>query len=230
VTHEGNHLIELLPRKPQRSLLAVCEAVDLTIEQVLCEAGDETRYAYFPTSAFVSLISEVDGKSCLEVGMVGREGILGVHLALGVATTPLRALVQGAGSAWRVEVGDLRREVATHVALRRTVDRYVYVLMSQFAVAAACVRFHLIDARLARWLLMTQDRADSSSFQVTHEFLAYMLGVRRVGVTTAAGALQRRGLITYHRGQLEVLDRTGLEGAACSCYASDRRAYRRQLP
>jgi CRP-like cAMP-binding protein len=223
-------LIELLPRKPQRSLLAVCEAVDLTIEQVLCQAGDETRYAYFPTSAFVSLISEVDGKSCLEVGIVGREGILGVHLALGVATTPQRALVQGSGSAWRVEVGDFRREVAAHVALRRTLNRYVYVLMAQFAVAAACVRFHVIDARLARWLLMTQDRADSSSFQVTHEFLAYMLGVRRVGVTTAAGALQRRGLITYHRGRLEVLDRAGLERAACSCYASDRRAYRRLLP
>lgn len=230
MSQESNHLIELLPRKPRRSLLAVCEAVDLTIEQVLCEAGDENRYAYFPTSAFVSLISEVDDKSSLEVGLVGREGVLGVHLALGVSTAPVRALVQGSGSAWRVEVGDFRREVANHVALRRTVDRYVYVLMAQFAVAAACVRFHLINARLARWLLMTQDRAGSDSFEVTHEFLAYMLGVRRVGVTTAAGALQRRGLIAYHRGHVEVLDRAGLERAACSCYASDRRAYRRLLP
>jgi len=230
VSQDGNHLIEILPRKPQRSLLAVCEPVALTIEQVLCEAGDETRYLYFPTHAFESLIGEVDDKSCLEVGMVGREGILGVHLALGVATAPLRALVQGSGKAWRVEVGDFRREVASHIALRRTVERYVYVLMAQFAVASACVRFHLIDARLARWLLMTQDRADSDCFQVTHEFLAYMLGVRRVGVTTAAGALQKRGLIAYHRGKLEVLDRAGLELAACSCYASDRQTYRRLLP
>jgi CRP-like cAMP-binding protein len=226
---EGNHLIEQLPRKPQRSLLAVCESVNLTIEQILCEAGDTTRYVYFPIDAFVSLITEVDGKSRLEVGMVGREGILGVQLALGVDEAPVRCLVQGSGTAWRVDGGDFRRELAKHVALRRTVDRYLYVLMQQFAAAAACVRFHLIDERLARWLLMTQDRAGSDSFHVTHEFLAYMLGVRRVGVTTAAGALQRRGLIVYHRGQLEVLDRAGLELASCCCYANDQRAYRRLL-
>jgi CRP-like cAMP-binding protein len=222
-------LIERLPRKPQRSLLAVCESVDLTIEQVLCEAGDESRYVYFPTDAFVSLISDVDAHSCLEVGMIGREGILGVHLALGVGTAPVRALVQGSGAAWRIAGGDFRRQLAEHTALRRIVDRYLYVLMTQFAVAAACVRFHLIDQRLARWLLMTQDRAGSDSFHVTHEFLAYMLGVRRVGVTSAAGGLQKRGLVAYHRGQLEVVDRAGLELAACSCYASDLRAYRRLL-
>jgi CRP-like cAMP-binding protein len=224
-----NHLIDGLPRNPKRSLLAACEPVELTIEQVICEAGDETRYVYFPTHAFISLISPVDDHSCLEVGMVGREGMLGMHLAQGISAAPLRALVQGSGTAWRVEGSAFRREIAKHVALRRTIDRYLYVLMKQFAVAAACVRFHLIDARLARWLLMTQDRAGSDSFRVTHEFLAYMLGVRRVGVTSAAGELQRRGLVTYHRGQLEVLDRAGLELAACSCYATDRQAYRRLL-
>jgi hypothetical protein len=150
VPRELNQLIERLPDKPQRSLLAACEPVLLTIESVLCEAGDETTYVYFPNDGFVSLISEVDANSCLEVGMVGREGMLGVHLALGIAASPLRALVQGSGTALRVEGGDLRREIARHVALRRTVDRYLYVLMAQFALSAACLRFHLIDERLAR--------------------------------------------------------------------------------
>ena len=157
--------------------------------------------------------------------MVGREGMLGVWLALDVTDTPLRAIVQGSGSAWRIAALPFRRELARSPALRRILDRYLCVLMAQLAASAACLRFHRIEPRLARWLLMTQDRAHADRFHVTHDFLAYMLGVRRVGVTMAAGALQERGQIAYHRGELVVLDRAGLEASACSCYAADRRVY-----
>jgi CRP-like cAMP-binding protein len=224
-----NHLIEILPRQDRRNLLAVCEPVELVMSAVLCEPGQPTRHAYFPTHSFVSLLTLVDEKSTLEVGMVGREGMLGVQLALGATITPLRGLVQGSGEAWRITADALRKQLALSAALRRNIQLYVYVLMKQFASSAACVRFHQIDQRLARWLLMTQDRAHADDFHVTHEFLAFMLGVRRVGVTSAAGVLQRRGLIEYRRGAVTVVDRSGLEAAACSCYATDRSAYKRWL-
>ena len=220
-----NHLIELLPRQDRLRLLAVCEPVQLTLGTVLSEHGKPTRHVYFPTDAFISLIALVDGKPALEVGMVGREGMLGAQLALGVVTAPLHALVQGPGAACRITTAAFRKELARSATLQRVLHRYVYVLMAQTAASATCLRFHLIGPRLARWLLMTQDRAHSSSFRVTHEFLAYMLGVRRVGITGAASTLQRNGLIEYHRGDLTVLDRSGLEAAACGCYAADRKAY-----
>lgn len=220
-----NHLIELLPRAAQRRLLALCEPVELVLSQTLCEPGTATLDVYFPTEGFISLVAPNDGAAALEVGMVGREGMLGAQLVLGVDTVPLRALVQGLGRAWRVGQGPFRAELAQSAPLQRLLQRYVYVLMAQLAAAAACLRFHLIGPRLARWLLMSQDRAHADRFRVTHEFLAYMLGVRRVGITAAAGELQRAGLIEYRRGQLTVLDRAGLEAAACSCYAADRRVY-----
>ena len=220
-----NHLIELLPRKDRQHLLGLCNPVPLPFAEVLCEPGRPTRYVYFPTEGFISLVALIDGSPGVEVGMVGREGMLGAHLALGVAVAPLRALVQGSGIAWRIGTPTFRRELARSAALREGVHRYVYVLMAQLAASTACVRFHLIGPRLARWLLMSQDRARSDSFRVTQEFLAYMLGIRRVGVTLAASVLQRTGLIEYHRGNLTVLDRSGLELAACGCYAADRRAY-----
>jgi CRP-like cAMP-binding protein len=229
LTNTENHLIELLPRRDRLLLLDICEPVELVLSQVLGERGTPTRHVYFPTGAFISLVTPLDGKPVLEVGMVGHEGMLGAQLVLGVSTTPLHALVQGSGGAWRIAIGPFRRELARSEALRRGLSHYVYVLMQQLASSAACLRFHKIDARLARWLLMTQDRAQADRFHVTHEFIAYMLGVRRVGITAAAGILQRNLLIKYHRGELQVINRRGLEAAACSCYATDRDTYAQLL-
>ena len=220
-----NHLIARLPDGDRERLLSVCEPVDLALSTVLCERGENTAWAWFPTGSFISLISLVGGHGGVEVGMVGSEGMVGAQLALGVPTSPLRALVQGAGPAWRVAADDLRALLDASPALRDVMHRYLYVLMSQQATSAACLRFHQIDRRLARWLLMSQDRAGAASFHVTQEFLAYMLGVRRVGVTVAASELQRAGLIEYHRGRLTVLDRAALETAACDCYAADNATY-----
>ena len=180
---------------------------------------------YFPTEGFISLVAMIEGTPGVEVGMVGREGMLGAELALGVPTAPLHALVQGAGASWRIEATAFQRELSASPGLQRSLHRYLYVLMAQLATSAACLRFHQIGPRLARWLLMTQDRANSNSFHVTQEFLAYMLGVRRVGVTMAAGVLQRSGLISYHRGDFTVLDRSSLEAVACGCYAAGRESY-----
>lgn len=220
-----NHLIELLSRTDRTRLLRLVEPVTLKLSEVLGEAQQPVRHVYFPVDAFISMLTPIEGHPGLEVGMVGREGMLGAQLALGVTKSPLRALVQGAGSAWRVDVAPFNAELARSEGLKRVLHRYLYVRMVQLAGASACLRYHLIAPRLARWLLMSQDRAHRAQFHVTHEFLAYMLGVRRVGVTMAAGTLQRAGLIAYHRGELTVVDRSGLEATACGCYAADRQAY-----
>lgn len=220
-----NHLIKLLPRSDRLKFLSSCEDVQLVLADVLCVAGEAAPFVYFPVDGFISLVATTDGSPCLEVGMVGREGMVGAHVGLGVITTPVRAVVQGAGSSWRIGSKDFQRELAGSEAFQRVLDRYVCVLMSHLSTSAACLRFHEIGPRLARWLLMSQDRAHADSFRMTHEFLAYMLGVRRVGITAAAGVLQRDGLIEYTRGDLRVLDRGGLEAAACGCYAADNKGY-----
>jgi CRP-like cAMP-binding protein len=224
-----NHLIDKLPRAGRRALLAICEPVDLVLSDRLGATDVVTRFAYFPIDATISLVTPIDGKPVLEVGMVGREGMVGAELALGVLRSPLHAVVQGPGKAWRVPSAAFRRELARSPALRVLLNRYIYVLMVQLGASAACLRFHLIGPRLARWLLLMQDRARSDHFHVTHEFLAYMLGVRRVGITSAAGLLQRDGLIEYRRGELIVLSRSGLEAAACGCYTTDQRTYSRVM-
>jgi CRP-like cAMP-binding protein len=220
-----NHLIDLLPAKDRVRLMAVCEPVELVLSEVLCEPGKSTRYVYFPTCGFISLVAMAEGGPGVEVGMIGIEGMLGSQLALSVTITPLHAVVQGQGTAWRVATVPFKRELARSPALQRVLNRYVYVQMAQQGASAVCLRFHLIAQRLARWLLMSQDRAQSDSFRITHAFLAYMLGVRRVGITAAASALQRGGLIHYHRGEITVLNRSGLEAAACSCYAANQKTY-----
>ncbi len=229
LTTAQNSLVAHLPHAERQRLLSLCEPVHLVLSEVLLVQGTPSLYAYFPVDGFISLLQQIEAHLPLEVGMVGREGMLGVQLALGVATSPLLAVVQGAGSAWRVEQSAFQHELRQSPALQQSLNRYIYVLMAQLASSASCLRFHLIDARLARWLLMSQDRAHSDAFHVTHEFLAHMLGVRRVGVTVAAGNLQRNGLIEYHRGELRVLDRSGLEAAACSCYGRDKEIYRTSM-
>ncbi len=225
-----NHLFALLPTRDRRRLESLCEPVELQLSSVVCEPGDKLRHVHFPVDSFISLLAVDATKSTLEVGMVGREGMLGLHEVLGVAQAPTRALVQGAGTSLRMATADFRSELQLSAALRAVLLRYVHVSMQQLASSALCMRFHALRPRLARWLLMTQDRAGRDNFQVTQEFLSSMLGVRRVGVTAAALALQGRGLIDYHRGDMHVLNRAGLQAAACSCYASDRAAYQAQFP
>ncbi|MBI5255703.1 MAG: Crp/Fnr family transcriptional regulator [Burkholderiales bacterium] len=220
-----NQLIELLPDKDRSRLLAAGEPFELVLPAVLVEPGHPASHVYFPRVGYVSLLTLLDGHPALEVGMVGPEGVVGVPLAPGLGAPPLRAQVQAPGTAWRVGLGPFRRQLAESPALRQLIERYLWVCVAQLASAAACLHFHMIAPRLARRLLMSQDRAQADGFHVTHELLASMLGVRRVGITVAAGVLQRDGLIRYHRGEITVLDRAGLEAAACSCYAGDRQAY-----
>jgi len=220
-TSRTNHLLAGLPRKDYQRFLAGCKSAELKFSDILTEPGDHIRHVYFPTGGFISLIKPMGGHNDLEVGLIGNEGMLGTALLLGVNMSPLRAVVQGSGPALRMSGSLFRKELALSRPLEQRLKRYLYAMTSQLAQTAGCTRFHLLEARLARWLLMTQDRARTDEFHITHEFLASMLGVRRVGVTEAAGSLQQGKLIRYSRGNMEILDRKGLERAACQCYEAD---------
>lgn len=227
--HIANRLIASLPRKDRDRFIGRCDRVDLEVAQVLSQPGARIREVYFPAGSVISLMTPAGEKSSLEVGLLGSEGMLGSSLMLGVAVWPLQAMVQGSGPALRMGAAQFGRELEQSAPLKRQLRRYVYVLMDQLAQVALCTRFHVVEARLARWLLMTQDRAHSSEFHVTHELLASILGVRRVGVTRAAGSLQKSGLIGYARGNVAILDRDGLEAASCGCYAADKATYARVM-
>jgi CRP-like cAMP-binding protein len=220
-----NHLIDLLPKKTQESLQAKAQLIELTLSQVICTADSPFDYIYFPVDGFISVTQSLNEHPAIEVGMVGREGVLGAESVLGIANNPFGALVQGAGSAWQIGIGDFLAEIKNRPELSKLINSYLAVRIKQLGLSAACEHFHEIDQRLAKWLLMSQDRAQSPTFSMTHEFISLMLGVRRVGITTTAADFRRRGLIEYHRGEIKVINRTALQAEACSCYEKNRKIY-----
>jgi CRP-like cAMP-binding protein len=221
-----NSLLAALPRKSYLRLLPALVPVELTFGEVLYEPGQAIDHVYFPTQSLVSLLTLVEGHLALEVGLVGWEGMVGFPLALGVRTSPVRSLVQGAGPALRMSAARFSGELRRSPPLQRELHRYVNTMMAQISQTAGCNRFHVVEPRLARWLLMTRDRVRAGEFRMTHEFLSHMLGVRRVGVTEAASALQQRKLIEYTRGAIRILDHRGLEKAACACYERVKDKYK----
>ena len=224
----SHKLVDSLPAASHKRLLAVAEPVTLEYKQLIATKGGALTHAWFPTTSFISMLMPAD-KGCIEVAIVGREGLFGLGVAFGVRESEVEAIVQGAGMALRIPAADLRRLLREDRALRERLDRYAYLMMTTLARNASCNRFHRVEQRMARWLLMSADRAQSAIFDITHAFLAEMLGVRRVGVTTAANKLQDEGLITYSRGTVAIRDRDGLKRTACSCYREDLEAYRKHF-
>ena len=214
----ANRLLAALPWQEYGRLLDGLDAVELACGDVLHEPGQLIRHVYFPLAGLVSLLALVEGHRALEVGLVGREGMVGISLALGVDVSSVRAVVQGGGAALRMTAARFRKELCASLALQDEVYRFAEATLSRANRNAACHRFHVVEARLARRLLTTGDALRSDEFPLTQAFLADMLGVRRVGITAAAGALQRRKLIGYRHGSIRILDRKGLEAAACECY------------
>ena len=223
----GNHLIDTLHGRDRREVLARCERMDLALRDILHEPGSPMTDVYFPAESYISLVVSMEADGYLEVGLAGHEGMYGLPVTLGGGVSAVRAVVQGKGSAWRMSAKGYRAATQGSEALRRVVACYTDVTLAQMARMAGCARFHQLAPRVARWMLMTADRARSDTFHLTHEFLAYMLGVRRGGVTEAAISLQQDGIISYRRGIVQILSRPRLEAAACSCYAHDLASYQR---
>jgi CRP-like cAMP-binding protein len=214
-----NKLLATLPREEYQGLLAGLEPVTLALGDILHEPGELIQQIYFPNAGLlVSLLTLVENHSALEIGLIGSEGMVGLPVAQGIDTSSVRAVVQGAGTALRMESSPFRKALETSPALQRTLHRYTHALIAQITQTAACNRFHQVEARLARWLLMASDRLQSNPLRFTHEGLADLLGVRRVGITVAASALQQQKLIQYRRGNITILDREGLKASACECY------------
>lgn len=228
-TGNSNRLLARLSVKDRAKVLDECDEVELAAGQVLNHPGDTITHVYFPTASFISAFAVLDDESAVEVTFAGNEGLCGLSVALGIFVSPVRAVVQGAGHAWRMTSSRFVRELARTPGLRTEVDRYHYVVTSQLVQNAGCQRFHVVEQRLSRLLLVIADRAHSTGFKVTQEYLSHMLGVRRVGVSEAARKLQERGLITYARGDVQVTDRHGLERAACGCYRAEISTYQRFL-
>jgi len=214
----SNRLLAALPRKEHQRLLPKLELVNLAFGDILYEPGDVITHVHFPNNSIISLLSAVAERSTLEVGIVGNEGMAGISVFMGVNVSHNQFLVQGRGTAMRMKAEVLRNEFNHSGPLDLLLRRYSYSLMTQISQSAACNRFHTVDARLARWMLMTHDRIGTDEFQLTQEFMSNMLGVRREGVSKAAGELQRKKLISYSRGLVTILNRQGMEKVACKCY------------
>ena len=214
----ANRVLAALPAKQYGRMTANLEKVELEFGAMLCERDAAFQHVYFPNDSMVSLVALAEGGDGVEVGLVGRDSMVGMPLVLGNATSPVRALVQGAGSAMRMDAKRFVAELKRDGALQQQLDRCIYVSMTTAMQIAVCNKAHLLSARLARWLLMVRDRLARDEFPLTQEFLAQMLGVRRAGVTEAASALQDRELISYTRGRIKILDAQLLGAAACSCY------------
>jgi CRP-like cAMP-binding protein len=213
-----NHLLAALSKKGYQSCFAKFERIELVYGETLYETGAVIRHVYFPESGIISLLSAVDKTSTLETGIVGSEGMIGLPVFLGVKTSNSFVLVQGAGFAMRMKTADFLAECASGGEMTRILKRFTHSLMTQTAQSAACNRYHSIESRMARWLLMTNDRMRSGKFQITQEFLSNMVGVRREAVNKAARILQEHGLISYVRGSLLILDLKGLKAITCECY------------
>ena len=223
----ANRVLANIPPKQYQRLRAQLEPVTLIFGQVLYQPGKAIRHVYFPVDCLISLLTAVDKRRTLEVGMVGNEGMAGMPFILGMGVSGVRAIVQGGGNALRMDSVRFRIEFNRNPPLQRALYRYTYALMAQISQTAACNRFHETEARLARWLLMTRDRVGADEFPLTQEFLAHMLGLRREGVTAAASALKRRKLIGYNRGKIQILDTKRLKASSCSCYQVVKTVYER---
>ena len=213
-----NRLLAALPVEEYIGLFPKLEKFVLNYEENIYRKNEEIRYVYFPNSGIISLLTAVEDNLTLEVGLIGKEGIVGLALFLGVKISNISAIVQGNGSAMRMTAEDFLVECKNGGALPRILQRFTHSRLTQVSQAAACYRFHPIEARLARWLLMTADRMEAAEFQITQEFLSNMLGVRREAVNKSAVALQQQQLISYSRGHILIINRKGLEKATCLCY------------
>lgn len=223
----SNRLLAALPMAERTDLFRRTVPVEPQAGTVLVDSGEPFRHVYFPCTGLVSVLATTDGPPGLEVGLVGNEGMVGVPLALGVSTSSTRNVVRREGTALRISAGEFNTALNISPGLRRVLHRYAHVLTAQLAQVVICTRFHLLESRLAAWLLATHDRAAGDSLHCTQETLAEIFGVRRASVSSAAASLQARGLISYARGDISVLDRPGLERAACDCYRTSRQIYSR---
>jgi CRP-like cAMP-binding protein len=227
---EQNHLLAALPLEAQERILPHLELAEMPLGKVLYESGESSRYVYFPTNSIVSLLYVMENGASAEISVVGNEGIVGIAVFMGGESTTSRAIIQSSGHAYRLSGQRLKDEFNRHGDLQVLMLRYTQALITQMAQTAVCNRHHSIDQQLCRWLLLSLDRLRSSELTMTQELIANMLGVRREGVTDAAGKLQRLGVIEYHRGRIKVLDRKKLEALCCECYAVVKQETDRLLP
>lgn len=213
-----NMLIAQLPRRERDQFISVCDTFELEPGTVLCEVDTPYLHAYFPTSGLISLVSSLRDQNPLEMALIGKEGMLGATLLLGVDNAPIRAVVHVRGTAWRISTAKLQRQLHDSPNFRKSLSRYLYMRVVELSLLGGCIRYHRIEQRLARALLLAHDRVGGESFYLTHGYLADMLGVRRSSITIAAGDLQDRKLISYTRGRITMLDRAGMEAMSCECY------------